>query len=89
MAVIIPFDKHLPYPSLSVSRSITETTLISDYYPSEEFHRIWKLLLLNQFHDILPGSCIKQVKYSYDGILHLRKNINLKDRLYSKPVVQF
>ena len=31
-------------------------------YPSEEFLRIWKLVLLNQFHDILPGSCIKQVK---------------------------
>ena len=34
---------------------------ILEDYPSEEFHRIWKLMLLNQFHDILPGSCIKQV----------------------------
>ncbi|KAJ7388842.1 Alpha-mannosidase 2C1 [Desmophyllum pertusum] len=29
-------------------------------YPADEFLRIWKLMLLNQFHDILPGSCIKQ-----------------------------
>ena len=28
-----------------------------DYvYPREELDRIWKTLLLNQFHDILPGS---------------------------------
>lgn len=36
--------------------------LLLEKYPSEEFLRIWKLVLLNQFHDILPGSCIKQVK---------------------------
>lgn len=27
-------------------------------YPSSELDRIWKLLLLNQFHDVLPGSSI-------------------------------
>ncbi|HVM68691.1 MAG TPA: glycoside hydrolase family 38 C-terminal domain-containing protein [Gaiellaceae bacterium] len=30
-------------------------------YPREELDRLWKLLLLNQFHDILPGSSIRQV----------------------------
>jgi len=30
-------------------------------YPRAEFERLWKLLLLNQFHDILPGSSIRQV----------------------------
>lgn len=30
-------------------------------YPAEEFDRIWKILLLNQFHDILPGSSIHEV----------------------------
>lgn len=30
-------------------------------YPSEQLNRLWKLLLLNQFHDILPGSSIKEV----------------------------
>lgn len=35
----------------------------SDYqaYPYEELEEAWKLLLLNQFHDILPGSSIKEV----------------------------
>lgn len=37
---------------------------LSEFYPAEEFLRIWKLMLLNQFHDILPGSCIKEVKMS-------------------------
>ncbi|RSX57236.1 alpha-mannosidase [Bifidobacterium samirii] len=33
-----------------------------DYvYPREEMDRIWKTLLLNQFHDILPGSALAWV----------------------------
>lgn len=30
-------------------------------YPTEEMDRIWQALLLNQFHDILPGSAIAWV----------------------------
>jgi len=30
-------------------------------YPAAELDRLWKLLLLNQFHDILPGSSITLV----------------------------
>src|SRR6516162_5237583 len=30
-------------------------------YPKEEFDRLWRTLLLNQFHDILPGSSIHSV----------------------------
>ncbi|HET7385686.1 MAG TPA: glycoside hydrolase family 38 C-terminal domain-containing protein [Nocardioidaceae bacterium] len=30
-------------------------------YPAEELDRIWKTVLLNQFHDILPGSSIAWV----------------------------
>ena len=30
-------------------------------YPKEELERLWKMVLLNQFHDILPGSSIKEV----------------------------
>ncbi|MCC7519837.1 MAG: alpha-mannosidase [Verrucomicrobiae bacterium] len=30
-------------------------------YPSEALDRAWKLVLLNQFHDILPGSSIREV----------------------------
>lgn len=30
-------------------------------YPKEELDRMWKTVLLNQFHDILPGSSIHEV----------------------------
>uniref|UniRef100_A0A8C3JWG3 alpha-mannosidase n=1 Tax=Calidris pygmaea TaxID=425635 RepID=A0A8C3JWG3_9CHAR len=30
-------------------------------YPTSELQRLWRLLLLNQFHDVLPGSCIQLV----------------------------
>lgn len=30
-------------------------------YPKEEIERLWKLVLLNQFHDVLPGSSINEV----------------------------
>lgn len=30
-------------------------------YPKETLDKAWKLLLLNQFHDILPGSAIAEV----------------------------
>ncbi len=30
-------------------------------YPAAELERLWQLLLLNQFHDILPGSSIGEV----------------------------
>ena len=33
-------------------------------YPEEELYENWETLLLNQFHDIIPGSCIPQV-YEY------------------------
>lgn len=30
-------------------------------YPRDTFDRLWKVLLINQFHDILPGSSITEV----------------------------
>ena len=30
-------------------------------YPAEALERLWKIVLLNQFHDILPGSSIAEV----------------------------
>jgi alpha-mannosidase len=29
--------------------------------PKAELDRLWKLVLLNQFHDVLPGSAIEMV----------------------------
>lgn len=30
-------------------------------YPQEELEQAWKLVLLNQFHDIIPGSSVREV----------------------------
>lgn len=30
-------------------------------YPSARLQQLWRLLLLNQFHDVVPGSCIQLV----------------------------
>lgn len=30
-------------------------------FPKDEWDRLWKIILLNQFHDIIPGSSIPQV----------------------------
>jgi alpha-mannosidase len=37
------------------------STCCGHLYPAEELNRIWKLVLTNQFHDIIPGSSINQV----------------------------
>lgn len=39
----------------------TLALLAGNGYPEEELDNMWKLLLLNQFHDILPGSAIHKV----------------------------
>eukprot|EP01119_Soliformovum_irregulare_P015322 TRINITY_DN4303_c0_g1_i2.p1 TRINITY_DN4303_c0_g1~~TRINITY_DN4303_c0_g1_i2.p1 ORF type:complete len:713 (-),score=261.49 TRINITY_DN4303_c0_g1_i2:116-2254(-) len=37
------------------------TTVNGSPYPRQEMEKLWKLLLLNQFHDVIPGSSINQV----------------------------
>ncbi|MCQ2448591.1 MAG: glycosyl hydrolase-related protein [Clostridia bacterium] len=41
--------------------SVMAEQLADTKYPQKELFENWKLLLLNQFHDILPGSAIKEV----------------------------
>ena len=36
-------------------------------YPTEEINHLWKLVLLNQFHDIIPGSSITEVYQDSDA----------------------
>ena len=48
-------------------------------YPSSELEHCWKLTLLNQFHDILPGSSIKKVyddsKRQYEEAIGLSEKL--------------
>ena len=41
--------------------NVMAVKLVNMIYPTEMLERNWKLLLLNQFHDILPGTSIKEV----------------------------
>ena len=41
--------------------SVTGNILCGVEYPQEKINRNWKTVLLNQFHDIIPGSSIKEV----------------------------
>lgn len=55
-------------------------------YPETELHELWENVLLNQFHDILPGSSIREVyevtKEEYEIILAKIK-ILLEERMNS------
>jgi alpha-mannosidase len=41
--------------------SLNEVLIGKDAYPARQLNNGWEMLLLNQFHDILPGSSIRQV----------------------------
>uniref|UniRef100_A0A673CR29 alpha-mannosidase n=1 Tax=Sphaeramia orbicularis TaxID=375764 RepID=A0A673CR29_9TELE len=51
-------------------------------YPVEKLQELWRLLLLNQFHDVIPGSCIELVvedalRY-YEGIVFIITIIKIR-----------
>lgn len=41
-------------------------------FPTDELHRLWKLLLLNQFHDVLPGTSIGLVSSFKYTLVHVQ-----------------
>lgn len=45
----------------SVAALVTQSCDAIKQYPLTEITRLWKLALLNQFHDVLPGTSIKDV----------------------------
>lgn len=46
---------------LEAEALLTLASLRGAPYPAEELEEAWKTLLLNQFHDILPGTSIREV----------------------------
>jgi len=60
------------YHDLETLASIAQT-LCGAQYPAADIYEAWKIILLNQFHDIIPGSSIKEVyddsKIQYDAII--------------------
>ena len=48
--------------------SVLNSLLLGVSYPEEQINKGWKGILLNQFHDVLPGSSIKEVYEDTDEI---------------------
>ncbi|TCL63806.1 alpha-mannosidase [Hydrogenispora ethanolica] len=53
--------------------------LLGENYPQTEINQGWETILLNQFHDIIPGSCIKEVydhsRQQYEQLLQAGRQI--------------
>lgn len=65
---------------------VMEQLLARGNYPTEIFDRNWKILLLNQFHDVLPGSSIREVNEECDRMYDVvRKDMGkLKEQRLTK-----
>ena len=46
---------------LSAEKFNSMAMLLGKNYPLADLNAAWETILLNQFHDILPGSSIKEV----------------------------
>lgn len=61
---------------------ILDRWLVGGEYPSKKLSEGWEVILRNQFHDILPGSSIKEVyddsKEEYEGILAESREMTCK-----------
>lgn len=54
-------------------------------YPAKEINNLWENVLLCQFHDVLPGSCIEMV-YKYEAIPMLHNVVKESTSLIDKTI---
>ena len=63
---------------------VTAKHLFGDSFPAEALHKGWETILTNQFHDIIPGSSIKEVydqsKIDYAEVLGVGNSITSEIR---------
>ncbi len=66
------------YHDMETLCSIADSNKLAEY-PQQLIDDGWKIILLNQFHDIIPGSSIKQVyedsKEQYDALIAQGKEV--------------
>ena len=60
-AKVKKLNREAEHRLLEAEAFATIATLSGAAYPGEKLERSWKSLLLNQFHDILPGTSISEV----------------------------
>lgn len=72
--------------AFALRRSQPTTKFTEFIYPEEEIRRLWKLLLLNQFHDVLPGTSINMVytdSYKHYAEIQQKAGNQLQDGITS------
>jgi alpha-mannosidase len=65
--------------------SAVSLTAADNSYPQEELEAAWKIVLINQFHDILPGSSITPVYR--DALEDYRRARNKMNRIIDRSMV--
>ncbi|KXS11926.1 glycoside hydrolase family 38 protein [Gonapodya prolifera JEL478] len=71
----------------SLASALGQTKVHDWSYPKETLDRLWKMVLLNQFHDVLPGSSITEVYKDTEGMYKEIREIGTK--LFDESVLQF
>ena len=57
-----------------------------DFFPQEELEEYWKILLTNQFHDILPGTSIHEV---FDDVRNDYAKLNSRLAKFDRDVADY
>ncbi|AGO10744.1 AaceriAGR385Cp [[Ashbya] aceris (nom. inval.)] len=57
-------------------------------YPVNDINALWEDVLLCQFHDVLPGTCI-EIVYKYEAIPMLNRVVQLADRFIERALEAF
>ncbi len=83
-AKVKKLNREAEHRLLEAEAFATVASLGGASYPREELEEAWKTLLLNQFHDILPGSSISEV-YE-DAHRQLEKTVESAEKLREKAL---
>ena len=78
-ALVKKLNREAEHRLLEAEAFATMSALRGAEYPHTELRELWKALLLNQFHDILPGSSVSEV-YE-DAHRRLRETVQGAERL--------
>jgi alpha-mannosidase len=85
-AKVKKLNREAEHRLLEAEAFATVAALGGTSYPAEELERLWKLVLLNQFHDILPGTSISEV-YK-DAYRQLEASVNGAEDLRDKALLR-
>ena len=64
--------------------SVISELLLKETYPQNEINDAWEVIMLNQFHDVLPGTSIKEVYEDSDNMY--AEIFNKADKLLEQKI---